>query len=491
MNFLGLFVLLICHFIAGRGLIALFKLQLRPLIMVCLSMICGVALASFLPFFLELLHIDITKSSVGGAMAVLTLLFMVPLFSTLKNFKLPELTKIKLPAIYELPFFVVFGFLMFLSVWRCYYYPPNARDMLSGPEVMAELALKEKHIINSLFKIDLQSTNNYLKPPFITSLQIIYKMFVQPIGQLWLSVLVINFLLIVFTLMKEKLHAVIAYIVMIYFFSMPEVFGYTYLMLFDYSNMIFFFFGFYFLARHLQNKQFNQLSFAIFMFSIATYIRTETIILVGMALPIMVVYYLKDKMFNNKAMIGMAGMLVFPFIVYFLCMNVFVKHYIPIHYDVSKDVNQNLGDVSYFFKRLSDIVSVLVFSDYGVLYYGRFIYLFLVILFADIVYCLATRKPLNREAVIALYAVGVVYVGLALIGYVLPLADLMHTTKRGMFKMFPLMLLYILNSPLLTRASAAIKNWEYGTPQQPKPTVRPAAAKAAANPAGGAGKKKI
>ena len=278
---------------------------------------------------------------------------------------------------------------------------------------------------------------------------------------------------------------------MIYFFSMPEVFGYTYLMLFDYSNMIFFFFGFYFLARHLQNKQFNQLSFAIFMFSIATYIRTETIILVGMALPIMVVYYLKDKMFNNKAMIGMAGMLVFPFIVYFLCMNVFVKHYIPIHYDVSKDVNQNLGDVSYFFKRLSDIVSVLVFSDYGVLYYGRFIYLFLVILFADIVYCLATRKPLNREAVIALYAVGVVYVGLALIGYVLPLADLMHTTKRGMFKMFPLMLLYILNSPLLTRASAAIKNWEYGTPQQPKPTVRPAAAKAAANPASGAGKKKI
>ena len=51
---------------------------------------------------------------------------------------------------------------------------------------------------------------------------------------------------------------------------------------------------------------------------------------------------------------------------------------------------------------------------------------------------------------LALYGIGAVYIGLGLVGYLLPLADLMNTTKRGMFKLLPLMLWYMGNSgPML------------------------------------------
>lgn len=473
---IGLITLLICHYIAGRGLISLFKLKLRPIITLPLSMICGVALASFVPFFMELLHITFTAGSMTAGMAILTAIFLVPLILDRKNIYIPKLSDIKMTPIYEWPFYIVFGLLLFVSVWRCYYYPPNARDMLSGPEVMAEYTLKEHHMINSVFTVDLQSTNNYLKPPYITSLQIIYKYFVQPIGQVWLSVLVLSFLLIMFTLMKEKLHAVIAYFIMVFFISMPELFGYTYLMLFDYSNMIFLFLGFWFIARYIDGKQANDFYFSIFLFSIATYVRTETLILVGMVVPLAILYFIREKLPAAKQVIRLALFLGAPFVVYFLCMNVFVKHYIPVHYDVSSDVNKNLSDLSQFTGRMYDIYDKLMTGENSVFYYGKFFPLFFVIVVVDVFYVFAVKRSsslYDRQAIVGLYGTLVVFVGLAFIGYLLPLADLMHTTKRGLFKMFPLMLLYMANSPSLVKLTSIIRNWELGTPS--KPSVKPPA----------------
>ena len=347
--------------------------------------------------------------------------------------------------------------------------------MLSGPEVMADFALKEKHIINSLFTIDLQSTNNYLKPPYITSLQIIYKMFVQPFGQTWLSILFVNFIVIIITLLKEKLHPVIVGFIMLYFFGMPEVFGYTYLMLFDYSNMIFFFGGFYFLNQYFEDKKASNFSFAVFLFTIATYIRTETLILEGMIVPLVIYHQFKDKLPAVKSAMRVGVFLLMPFIVYFLCMNIFVKHFIPIKYDVTNDINKNLGDVSFFFKRVVDMSTELIFSENGMHYYGFFPYVFVTIMAADQV----IFRKFTKEGVTMLTGIVIVYVGLAFIGYILPLADLLHTTKRGLFKLFPLILIYYRNSPSLLKLTEAINKWEFGLPDDKPKIKRPPAAPAA------------
>ncbi len=476
MNFIGLLFLLVTQLITGRGLMQLCKVQIRPLLMFCFSMISGVAIFSFLPFFIELLHLPITMTSVATAIGITTVAFMLPLFAIIKNFKLPSFNDIKLPTLYELPFWVILGLLMALSIWRCYYYPPNARDMLSGPEVLADFALKEKHIINSVFTVDLQSTNNYLKPPYIISLQIIYKLFVQPFGQTWLSILFVNFIIILYTLLKEKLHPLIIGFLMLYFFAMPEVFGYTYLMLFDYSNMIFLFGGFYFLSRYFEEMEVSNFRFAVFLFAIATYIRTETLIIEGMVLPLIFFYQYKDKLGAAKSWIRMGLFIIVPFIVYFLCMNIYIKHFIPVKYDVSNDINKNLGDVSFFLNRLYDIVDKLIFADH-LPYYGYFPHLFFIIIAVDIIFF----RKFNKEAITMLYGILVVYIGLAFIGYLLPLADLLHTTKRGMFKLLPLILIYYRSSPSLVKLSGIITNWENGRQEEKKTTsAKPQAAPARA-----------
>jgi hypothetical protein len=52
-----------------------------------------------------------------------------------------------------------------------------------------------------------------------------------------------------------------------------------------------------------------------------------------------------------------------------------------------------------------------------------------------------------------------VYLGLPFLGYLLPLLDLSNSTKRGLFKLFPLMLLYMGSCGLLTDLSRRIDKW--------------------------------
>ncbi len=467
MNIAGLFFLLIIHFITGRGLIELFRIELSPVRKFCLSMISGVAVASVIPFLMELMKIELTGVSVAIALLIPPLVFIIILFRSLKTWKF-ERIKIKLPEIYELPFIAVFAGLIVLSIWRCYYNPPYAWDMLSGPEAMADIAIQEKHIINSFFDVDLQYTNNYLKPPYVTSLQIIYKLFVQQFGQLWLSVLFVSFTLFLFSMLRERLHPVIMYIVMVFFFAAPEIYPYTYTILFDYSNMVFFFMGFYFLTRYFEKNKKSEFAFAVFSFSVATYIRSETLVLLLLILPMLLLRFYQQKFTLRRLLLKSTAFMVFPAIIYFVYMNIYVRYYIPIHFDVGQEVNKNLGDISVLFQRYSDMTTKLLFGQSGEALFGMQQYLFIVVVIADLI---LFRKNF-KEGRTALFGIFIVFTGLGLLGYLLPLVDLMHTTKRGLYKIFPLLLLYYSSSGSLIKLSALISNWESGKLGTPKPNAK-------------------
>jgi hypothetical protein len=66
----------------------------------------------------------------------------------------------------------------------------------------------------------------------------------------------------------------------------------------------------------------------------------------------------------------------------------------------------------------------------------------------------------NRRSLNWLFAVLVVYAGIPFIGYLLPLYDLDNTTKRGLLKIFPLMLLFMANNQVLIGLSDRIYKWE-------------------------------
>ena len=152
----------------------------------------------------------------------------------------------------------------------------------------------------------------------------------------------------------------------------------------------------------------------------------------------------------------MSLFILIPVAFYFICLHVFVKNFIPLPFDAAGQMTNEPGNIMPFFQRLRDMNTELIFTKFGIGSYGFFIYFFCLLLGIDTIW----PRRFNREASVALYGVLVVYIGLPFIGYLLPLADLMNTTKRGLFKIFPLMFMYICNSGLLIQLTARIKKWE-------------------------------
>lgn len=457
MDVTGLVFIFLAHYFCGRGIVHLFRPDARPFAIHCLSLITGVAVVSLIPCFLQLAGIAITQTSVYISVTLTTILACVPMMLKWRNFVFKR-PVFRLPALYEWPFILVLALLALVSVWRCFYYPPTARDMITGPEIIAEFARREGTMINSVFSIDLQTSNNYFKSPYITGLQLIYKLLVCPFGQLWLSVLFLSFTAWIYDLVRQCIHPFIAGFLMVLFLSQPLLYGYTYVILYDYSNMIFFFCGVYFLSEYLQGGRFNNFLYSAFLLGVATYIRNETLVFVAMVVPLIIYQYYRLKMPAKKTIADIGVFLMIPAFAYFLCLHVFVRYFVPVPFDMQGNINADLSNVSVLFSRLSEITRDYIFSEKSLMVFGYFAAVFLVVLLLDLFWI----RKFNKAAMITLYMIVVVYFGLALLGYLLPLFDLGNTTKRGLLKLCPLMLYYLANSGLLQRLSAAISTWEKG-----------------------------
>ncbi|XZF12543.1 hypothetical protein ACTHGU_12180 [Chitinophagaceae bacterium MMS25-I14] len=464
--------LILFHFITGYGLLRLFNIRQKPLAQGALAVICGVAIASVVPFLLQLCYIAITPGAIFTSWAVIAVLLNIRTIAGLKNFSFKNAFQ-PLPRIriYEVPALLMLGFLLVVSIWRCYYYPSYVRDVLSGPEAIAEYAVKEHSLINSIFSVNLETTNNQFKSPYITDLQVIYKMAGFPFGAVWLSMLVVSFFVFLYYALSEKVHPVISGILLIFFIATPEAYGYTFMYLFDYSNMIFLFLGFYYLFSYFRSRKKNEFYFSAIMMAISVYIRAETLVLAGMTLPAIIVSGYKAKEGYVKPLISFIIMMVISVLAYWLPTELYNNHYLPQHYVVGGQINKNIFNLAPFFTRFSDMNGQLLFGEHAMQLWNYYIYIFLILLIAELLF----KRSLTPEARNWLYAVAVIYIGLPFMGFLFPLMDLNNTTKRGLFKILPLMLLYMGNNQLLTGLSAIFYKWENG--EMAKKTPPPVAAK--------------
>lgn len=445
MSWLLLLILILWQGITGLGLISLFNIKCRPAMMIALWFLAGIAVFSFIPFLLQLLYIPLTSTAVYAALMVVMLLLNIRYTKNRMLLKqvLHELRfSIRL---YDIPFLLVITAIVFISVWRCFYLPPTSRDLTSGAEVIAEYAVREKTMLNSVFTVNLETTNNQFKPPFITSLQIIYKYAGFYFGQIWLSTIFIAFLVFLYQALAQQLHRILAWALLLIFLAIPEMYAYTFMVLFDYSNAVFFFLSAYFL---FDRDAYNIKLSGLFM-GIATYVRSETLILACF----MALYIL----WKRKRWIYNAAWFLAPaFLLYVLSVTIYINVYLPVPYDVKGLVNPELFNPASLLKRFIALNDEIIFNHQGVIYYNYIFFIFLAVLGSDLVY----SYKLNPAARNWLFAVLVLYLGYPLLGHVLPLLDLHNSTKRGLFKIFPLMLLYMGNSPLLNELSAKIKTWE-------------------------------
>jgi hypothetical protein len=486
MPFVVFFLLLLCFLLSGYGLLTLFGLRLRTAYTITLSLLLGIAVASFIPFLLQLFYIVLTPVTIFGSILLAALLLNTPTLRRIRKEGFPSVRQsfaIKpfriLP--YEIPYLLILGFLIFVSVWRCYYLPPTSRDALSGPEAIAEYAVREHTMINSFFSIDLWSTNNQFKSPFLISLQMICKMAGFPFGQIWLSIVFVSFTVFLYHALKEKLHPVIAGLLLLLLMMAPELYAYTFMILYDYSNMVFFFLGLYFLFDYFSSRApaspatpsvagglpqampaDRQFYFAGLLMGIATYIRSETLVLAFLFLPLILLAQLRvgqslDKTALAKKLV-LADILFFlpSLLGYYLTAQLYIGHYLPVHYDIGGLVNPHLTDLHPLFQRYANIVTRLLSGEFAIHLWGYFFYLTAFLFLAE---CIFVRR-FSRAALNWLYAIVVVYLGLGALGYLLPMMNLDETTKRALFKLLPLALLYLANNGLLIRLSQWISRWE-------------------------------
>lgn len=449
-------LLTLMQFVAGFGLLTICRIWLAPMMLLALSVLMGVIVFSIVPFLLELLFIPLTSINVFAGLVISGILLNIKIKSSIERGR--QLWKeISFDIqLYEIPFLLLICFIMFVSAWRCYYYPPTSRDLTSGPEVIAAYAVREKTMLNSLFTVNLETTNNQFKSPFITSLQVIYKYAGFPFGQIWLSNVFICFLIFLYQALIRNVHKLVAGFLLILFIAIPEMFAYSFMVLYDYSNAVFFFLGTWFLFEFFTTGDRRQLAFAGLLMGIATYIRSETLVLAGLLALQLLWHLYKTRSSLRNVMLQMIQFLLPGVVFYFLSVYLFINYYLPVPYNIPGLVNHDLLNLQPLLDRLKAINERLIFSRDGIVHYAYFIFIFLAILAADIIYAFRLNTTARRW----LYAVLVVYAGLALLGFILPLLDVDNSTKRGLFKIFPLMLLYMSTSKLLVTLSQKITRWE-------------------------------
>ena len=369
---------------------------------------------------------------------------------------------------YEMPFYIIIGFLVFVSVWRCYYLPPTSRDALSGPEAIAEFAFREHTMINSFFKIDLWSTNNQFKSPYLISLQLTFKLAGFPFGQLWLSIVFVSFTVFLYNALKETIHPILVGILLLVFFLTPEMYAYTFMVLYDYSNMVYLFLGLWFLFKALRRPAAPEkyFYFSGLLIGIATYIRSETLALALLFLPPILLMQWRTKTPLKKLVTADILFFLPALLGYILPNEVYNKHYLPVHLEVGGLINHHLTNLTPLFQRYSDIFTRLLTGTFAIHLWGYIFYLTAVLFVGEVIFI----RRFNRDARNWLYAIAALYLGIGGLGWLLPLFDLNDTTKRALFKMLPVALLYLANNALLIRLSQLI------TPLGKRPTVatRPA-----------------
>ena len=447
LTLLNLVILTILELLMGWGLLSLFRVDLKPIQSICMSVILGIFMLSVIPFVLAMLSLPMTLPSLYVLCGVVVILLWIRDKMRLSKF-FNEFKKIKLTLrIYELPFLIFFLIVAFISIWRCFYLPPTARDLIVGAELISELAVREGSLYSSLFVDEIRiSSNNIFKPGFLVGLQIAYKLIGFEFGKLWLSKLFICFSVLLYSFLCKNVHSIVAACLMMFFIMIPDMFAYTFIVLYDYSTAIYFTLGVYFFYQFRSHKNPGYLGLSSLLLGAACFVRSDTLFFIVIAAVItLIIDKFRDHTFNRAPAI----LLIWP-VVFFVFWLLFVEFYFPESYNTVDQLGNELLSFSRLTAVFSEINSELMFGTSSIRYFAWFHYLFYIVFIIELI---VFRRKAVSHLVIWIFTI---YLGYVLLAHLLPLVVIDQTVKRGLFKMFPLMLLYMSGTSLMSFLSDRI-----------------------------------
>lgn len=466
------FILLILgHYMTGWGVLRAIGLRKFHFSIqyTLLSVMVGLGLYCLLPPILEMLSVEITNTSLCAIMLIVS---AVPAFFWIWSFKETSIAQaarsyLRAIRLYDIAFLFVLFYLMYVGLYKCVYFAPLPRDLTSGAEAIAEYTLREHHMANSYFTVDLSTTDNHQKPPFLCGLQIIYKSFVQPFGQVWLTVLTTSFYLLFYVLMRKMVHPIFAGIAALLVLANPELYGYIIFPLFDFPNMAYLFIAFYYLYRYLRDADRKNLLLCSLGLGMATLARPETLLLVGLVC----IFYYSWQAIRARKLIVLPALttclilIVVPLAIDLFTMKLFVQHFLPASLDITQKINPDLTNFSPFIDRWSMLINKLMFSPADVpgvtpthVWYSETFNFMLVFIVLEIATIIITRKFDFNASTWFLFMV-LVFILLGLIHYLLLWTEFTNA-KRALFKLIPLIFAFGVNTRAVQFVSEKIKQWE-------------------------------
>ncbi|MBN9399386.1 MAG: hypothetical protein J0I17_04335 ['Candidatus Kapabacteria' thiocyanatum] len=439
------------------GLATSMRLRVRlPVVqLLSVSLLLGMFLHTVLVFLIELAGIYLTRGSVLGVAALAAVALQFPakgLGAAYRSMVEPGAWS---PRLYDVVTIAVGCYLMFISVWAAYYWPVTPFDAMAGIDLVARTAVMEGHLNNSIYTEPLLAgklSNQPFYAPFAMIMQVVYRLIGFPFGQMWLPVLSIAFLAFMFDMLRQRLHGVIAGLLFILLVSIPELYGYSFLVQTDYLNAVFFGIGGLMMIDAIRRSSQPSLWLAALMLAGACWSRTETVFIVIAAVLSMTPWLTRS--FDRKvAFRGIAVVIGLSLLSFALWHVLYFRLFLPVHPQTAAEITG--FDGARFLAVTSETISD-VFGDIGL---WGLIWIIGGAVIAGQAIGRAAKKTSFGDVLPVIWMV-VTVVALLFVGTMFQSAIVSQTIRRGLFKLFPFMFFYLTTAPVLRMLSERITRWE-------------------------------
>ena len=231
----------------GFGLLRLFRQRSSGSESAALAILLGLPASSFLVFWLDVAEIRIDYLSVIAVIGAAATLLLAPTIGRrgLRPARIGSVTDRTATAAAvhpaEAPFLVVIAVLVLLSAWRCWYLPATTRDACVGMDLVAKYAVQDGTLRSSVFHDAFLRPYLSLQPfyaPFTALMQVLYRLTGLAFGKLWLTLLLVAFLVFLYRRLRESLHPCLASAVCLLFLAVPEMYAASYLVLTDWNAVL-------------------------------------------------------------------------------------------------------------------------------------------------------------------------------------------------------------------------------------------------------------
>lgn len=445
-----LYILLLLYFLAGFGITAHFEAVQNRAEKIGLSILLGMGLHTFVVYIWELFHITLTWTSVLVGMAIFTALANVAFGKTIAAYKQLFTAKWDI-RIYELPFWGMIAYMAYISMWRAIFLPVTPYDALVGMDLLAKYAVKEGHIVSSVFttpNLAGHIQNQLFYAPFSTFSQVLTRLSGNHIGQPWLAIEFGGFLLFMYGKMRSYTHPALAGLFTLLICMISEYFGYTFMMLTDFSCSVFFGAGIAYFYDYYQNKSLKTFILSSILIGLAVWARSDTALFVVMGAILVFATHFKESIKDAIVKTSIFGGI--PFVFFALWNIVMVKFIFPKQ-PVADQMASTATDIGNLFAIYSDMITKLMPHE---ILWG---YVFILFIILTPMNLLIFKDSKGWQILIWVFFL---FIGLGLIDNVFEAATLENTVKRGLFKMIPVIYLYFSVNSLSAWINEKLTKWE-------------------------------